>query len=214
MIGEFYMLNARIKKLMRKSISEKIPLTLDIGCGETPYYHRLINGKVVAFDICRCKNTSVIGDADFLPFKDDSFDLLISVNSLYYFKNPLNVIELANKVLKKNGKILIIVPFFYPIHDAPIDRYRFTEYGIRTMLEQHFRVSKLECVGGFVSLPSVILHALIKGIPLFAPKSLKKTARFFSYILFYIPYIISQLFSSLDFLDRTRRWPTYYFVTA
>jgi len=44
-----------------------------------------------------------------------------------------------------------------------------------------------------------------------------KSVKFIGFIFIIIPYlfyIIAQLLSLLDFLDRTKGWPTYYFVVA
>ena len=109
--------------------------------------------------------------------------------------------------------MILIIPFFYPIHDVPDDRYRFTEYGLRTILENDFKIEKIETIGGVFNHPAVILHSLIKGIPLLFSKKIRKFIQILVYVLWPF-YIIAQIFSILDVLDKTRRFPTYYFVVA
>ena len=69
-----------------------------------------------------------------LPFKSSEFEGIVCVNSLYYCKNPFKSLREFSRILKKNGKLAMITPFIYPIHDIPDDKYRFTEYGIKELL--------------------------------------------------------------------------------
>lgn len=213
MLGEFFLIKNKIRGFLRTSFNNKNDKILDLGCGEKPYYHDAIEGEIICLDIIKTSKTHLISDADKLPFKQNSFDKVVSVNSFYYFRNPFNVVESIHNILKKNGKFVLVLPFFYPIHDAPTDKYRFTEYGLRTLLEEKFRIEKIEAIGGIFTLPSVLLHSLIKGIPLLFPKEMREFMRIFAYALWPL-YIIAQLFSILDVLDITKRYPTYYFVVA
>ena len=106
------------------------------------------------------------------------------------------------------------MPFIYPIHDAPNDKYRFTKYGIREILKNEFIVKEIKTIGGIFNLPAVFFHSLVKGIPLMFPKSIRKYISFIPIIILYPFYIAAQLISILDFLDKSGRWPTYYFSVA
>ena len=213
MLGEFFIIKNKIRGFLRASFRNKNDKILDLGCGEKPYYHDSIEGKVICLDIIKTSKTHLVSDADSIPFRLNSFDKVLSVNSFYYFRNPFNVVESIHSILKKNGKFVLVLPFFYPIHDAPTDKYRFTEYGLRALLEDKFKIERLETIGGIFTLPSVLLHSLIKGIPLLFPKEMRKFMQILAYVLWPL-YIIAQLFSILDVLDMTKRYPTYYFVVA
>ncbi len=213
MIGEFFIISKKIKKNIAKIFNNTNDRILDLGCGNKPSYHKHIKGKIICFDKFKNKIIHVVGDVDKLPFKANSFDKVISVNSLYYFKNPFNVVKDLHKILKKNGKLVLVLPFFYPIHDAPLDKYRFTEYGLRTLLDEYFRIEKIKPIGGIFNAPAIILHSLIKGLPLLFPKALRSFAQIIMYIL-YPFYILAQLISILDVFDKTERFPTYYFLVA
>lgn len=212
MLGEFFLIKNRIKCLIESAFSKKGKV-LDLGCGEEPYYQKYITGSIVSLDIKKTSKTHLISDADKLPFKPNSFDGVVSVNSFYYFRNPFNVAESIHKILKKNGKLVLVLPFFYPIHDAPADKYRFTEYGLRALLENKFKIERLEAIGGIFTLPSVLLHSLIKGTPLLFPKGIRTLVQAAAYALWPL-YLAVQLVGILDALDRTRRYPTYYFAVA
>ncbi|MBU90157.1 hypothetical protein CMO94_01340 [Candidatus Woesearchaeota archaeon] len=213
MLGEFFLIRRKILRLFR-GLFKNSDIVLDIGCGQNPYYHQSIKAKIVCADIALTKKTQVVCNAISLPLKKSRFDGIVCVNSLYYYDNPFKSVKEFSHILKKNGKLVIIMPFIYPIHDVPIDKYRFTEYGIKQLLKNDFYIKKIKAVGGIFNLPAVFFHSLIKGIPLIAPKSIRKITSFLTIIVFYPFYIIAQLISLLDFLDISERWPTYYFTVA
>ncbi len=213
MIGEFFIIAGKIKKNVGYVFTNDKDKILDLGCGNRPYYHKSIKGNIICFDKSKTKITDVVGDADKLPFKTNLFDKIISINSFYYFKNPFSVVKDLHRILKKDGKLVLVVPFFYPLHDAPFDKYRFTEHGLRLLLEEEFKIEKIKTIGGIFNVPAIIFHALIKGVPLMFTKPLRNFIQIIMYI-FYPFYIIAQLFSIFDIFDRTGRFATYYFVVA
>lgn len=213
MLGDFFVIKRKITDSFKGIFSGK-DAVLDIGCGHRPYYHKSIKSKIVCIDISQTGKSHIVGDASNLPVKKGKFDGIVCVNSFYYYKNPFKAVENFSHALKKGGKLAMVMPFIYPIHDAPHDLYRFTEYGIREILKDDFTIKEIKPIGGIFSLPAVFFHSLIKGIPLFFPKAVKPVIKFFTVLILYIPYLLAQLLGLLDFLDRTGRWPTYYFVLA
>ena len=211
---EFIIIRRRLLKCFESAAKKDTDRVLDLGCGQKPYYHSRLKGKIVCFDKLHTKKAHIIGDADYLPFKNNSFDKAVSVNSLYYFKNPFNVAGDIARVLRKNGQLILVMPFIYPIHDAPDDKYRFTKYGIMELLKNNFDIKQIKAIGGIFNLPAVFFHSLIKGLPLMAPKYSRGIVKLFCIILFYPFYLLAQLLSILDFIDISGRWATYYFVVA
>lgn len=213
MLGQFFLTRRKILRLLN-GLFKNSDVVLDIGCGEKPYYHKSIKANIICGDIRQTEKTQVICDVMSLPLKKSKFDGVLCLSSLYYYKNPFQAIKQISSILKKNGKFVLITPFIYPIHDIPIDKYRFTRYGLMEILKNEFDIKKIKAIGGIFSIPSLFLHSLIKGIPLTAPKSIRKTASFLIIIVFYPFYIVAQLISLLDFLDKSERWPTYYFTIS
>jgi SAM-dependent methyltransferase len=213
MFLDFFIIKTRILGLLKGKFKSS-DIILDMSCGEKPYYHKSIKAKIISTDIKHTKKTHIVSDAASLPLKKDKFDGIVCINSLYYYNNPFIAIKEFSRILKKNGKLIIMTPFIYPIHDAPDDKYRFTEYGIKELLKNDFDIKEIKTIGGIFNIPAVFFHSLIKGIPLLMPKSLRKLIRFLLSIVLYPFYILAQLISLLDFLDKSRRWPTYYFVIA
>lgn len=213
MLLDFFIVKKRILKLLEGRFKSP-DIVLDVGCGNNPYYHKSIKAKIVCADIIGTKKAHIVCNAMSLPVKKSCFDGIICVNSLYYHDNPFASAKEFAHALRKSGKLAVIMPFIYPIHDAPYDKYRFTEYGIRELLKNNFEIKEITTIGGIFNIPAVFFHSLIKGIPLLVHKRLRKIASILAIIALYPFYIPAQLLSLLDFLDRTRRWPTYYFVFA
>ena len=112
MIGEFFIIKSKILDIVKINFAKKNEAILDLGCGDKPYYHKKINGKLFCFDIRKTKTNNVVGDAKLLPFKNSAFDAVININSFYYFDNPFNSSKEVSRVLKKNGRFFKNLPFF------------------------------------------------------------------------------------------------------
>ena len=89
---------------------------LDIGCGDGLEVFYL---RSLGVDACGMDNGSwgypflkenfFIGDARFIPCKDEYFDLVLCLVTLQHIPEDKVVIQEINRVLKKEGKIIITV---------------------------------------------------------------------------------------------------------
>jgi demethylmenaquinone methyltransferase/2-methoxy-6-polyprenyl-1,4-benzoquinol methylase len=50
------------------------------------------------------------GDAERLPFKDDTFDVVWSSGSIEYWPNPVDALEECRRITKPGGQVLIVGP--------------------------------------------------------------------------------------------------------
>jgi len=95
-----------------------------------------------------------MGDAERLPFRDDTFDVVWSSGSIEYWPNPVDALEECRRIAKPGGQVLIVGPdypsnsvfqkmadaimLFYD--EAEADRM-FTEAGFETF-EHHIQQSR------------------------------------------------------------------------
>lgn len=131
---------------------------LDIGCGQKQEVFKNKVKKYVGLDnssTLKVNKTNevteadVFGDATALPFKDKTFDCVTALSLIEHVPEPQKVIDEAYRVLKKGGIFAVTCPFMNRIHTAPYDYFRFTEYGLRYMLEKSgFKIIKIEDGGG------------------------------------------------------------------
>ncbi len=95
---------------------DKTLLDVGIGAGDLA---ALFNVKsVTGVDISKsmlneCKKLHpnfklVLGDAEKLPFEDDSFDVVCSRNLLQNFNNPTKAFKEMARVLKKRGRLIVV----------------------------------------------------------------------------------------------------------
>ncbi len=92
----------------------------------------------------------VIGRLEELPFRDGTFDRLLSIVVLEHTPQPGKVIGEVNRVLKPGGSVHMVVPHMWEEHQKPFDFFRYTSSGIRYLMESAgLRVKRVEPVGGF-----------------------------------------------------------------
>ncbi len=77
----------------------------------------------------------VFADAQALPVIDASIDWVMLLDVLEHVPKPTVCMGEINRVLIPGGRLVLQVPFVYPIHDAPLDFYRWTHYGLRTLAD-------------------------------------------------------------------------------
>lgn len=78
----------------------------------------------------------VFADAAHLPFPCDHFDAVICLEVLEHVADPGQVVSEIFRVLKPGCHVWLSMPFLYPLHDAPYDFQRYTEYGLRRDIER------------------------------------------------------------------------------
>jgi SAM-dependent methyltransferase len=140
---------------------------LDLGCGNKPYRPFLSEGvEYIGLDYpptqtsCDLKVLPEIhGDARTLPFADRSFDGVLCSQMLEHVDRPETVVQEMGRVLKPGGVGLISVPFFYNLHMEPNDYFRFSPYGIKSLLEKNgLLVRQLRGQGGIGTLLVQMFH--------------------------------------------------------
>ena len=77
------------------------------------------------------RNTSVVGDAHRLPFKDGAFDAVISYNTFEHLRDPPVAASELHRVLRPGGRLRMQTAFLQPLHEEPAHFYNCTEFGLR-----------------------------------------------------------------------------------
>jgi len=103
----------------------------------------------------------VKGDAQHLPFPPDSFDLIVSSDTLEHFSQPAVVLAEVRRVLKDVGRLIIWVPFLHPFHGD--DYFPYTPLGRQSLIERaELRMVSLEAPLGLFSLIAQALIVLLR----------------------------------------------------
>ena len=94
--------------------------------------------QVVALDIDEQRHPDIAGDICAYDFKGQQFDTIVMAEILEHIHSPHLALENVHRVLKDSGRLILTVPFIFPIHDQPYDYYPYTRYGLAYLL-RHFR---------------------------------------------------------------------------
>lgn len=128
---------------------------IDIGCGTKPFAASLAPSisEYVGLDRPNPFNqqacADLVGSAYAIPAADGTFDSAVSVAVLEHLAEPLKALKECHRVLKPGGYALLGVPLTWHVHAAPEDYFRFTEFGMRHLLEQAgFEVVEIRPLSG------------------------------------------------------------------
>ncbi len=131
---------------------------LDVGAGQSPYYELFKDkvGEYIATDLegLLPENETrpikqITGAAENLLLEDNSVDVVMSNQVLEHVLDERKSVAEAFRVLKPGGYFIGSVPHISPIHLEPYDFRRFTEYGLKQLLENNnFEVKVIEGNGG------------------------------------------------------------------
>jgi ubiquinone/menaquinone biosynthesis C-methylase UbiE len=114
-------LHDKRKNIMQSKVNKYVNNTsiLDVGCG-TGLITQVLHGDITGLDISTWKlerakryipNAKFVeGDAENLPFKDNSFDCIISTDIIEHLERPDLAIKEIKRVLKQGGLYLGTVP--------------------------------------------------------------------------------------------------------
>jgi SAM-dependent methyltransferase len=121
-------------------------VVLDVGAGASPY-RSIFQGKYgryIAIDVPGSLTAGnapgieyVFGTAEALPVADRSVDLVLFNQVLEHVEDADRSIVELGRVLKPGGLLLGSVPHVSPVHLEDHDYRRYTDLGLRQLLEKH-----------------------------------------------------------------------------
>lgn len=145
---------------------------LDAGAGRGAY-RELLDGfaeSYVGMDVSATPSTDVVGDAQKLPFVDETFDAVFCSQVLEHVPQPEAALKEFQRVLKPGGYLILTVPHLSWLHNEPHDYYRYTPHGLRFLLARAgFQDQYIVPAGGLLSflghIPSTVMVNSTFGIP-------------------------------------------------
>jgi SAM-dependent methyltransferase len=143
----------------------------DIGCGKVPLYG--IYSKKVDETICvdwpgTAHGTSFIDIFcdlnDNIEIPSSSVDTALCTDVLEHLHQPGVFFDELARICRPGGTIILGVPYLYPIHEAPHDYCRHTEFSLRRMCDRAaLEVLELKPYGGGVQAVAVLFLKAIAG---------------------------------------------------
>ena len=143
---------------------------IDLGCGKVPLYEAYRDSVTdticVDWSFSPHRNEYSDYECDLtqtLPFRDGEFDTLILSDVLEHIPEPAKLWQEMHRIAAPQGKVIMNVPFYYPLHEEPYDYYRYSEHALRRFAQlAEFRILFLKPLGGS---PEIITDMFAKHLP-------------------------------------------------
>jgi len=143
-----------VKKFMKKCKSGTKLLEIGPSTNEDSYPEYDVSSYVSNY----CKNNNIIyktcnivGECDYQcdvtflsNFVNEKFDYILANSVLEHVVNFWNVPVEFFKVLKDNGKVLVITPFLFKIHGPDPDCFRISPIGYKYLFNPYFKELNIE----------------------------------------------------------------------
>jgi SAM-dependent methyltransferase len=146
---------------------------IDLGCGKVPLYQSYKD--YITESICADwqdtihsnRFLDVVCDLNKpLPFEANAFDTIILSDVLEHLSNPTSLWSEMNRILKKGGKIILNVPFFYKLHETPHDYFRYTKFALTNFANNvGLSIVILKEIGGLPEIFTDLSSKLIYNVP-------------------------------------------------
>jgi SAM-dependent methyltransferase len=91
--------------------------------------------NVITTEILRYPSTDVVAVGEHLPFRDATFDAVISLHVLEHVKNPFICASELARVPKPGGTLYAVTPYVVGVHGFPFHFFNPTPSGLRAIFE-------------------------------------------------------------------------------
>lgn len=129
-----------VKKFLRQNIlkcsqGSTSNFILDVGCGEKPYKEFFPKSiRYVGIDM-QSRYADVKSTCEYLPFNDETFDLVLCTQVLEHVGDSGKVLSEINRVLTKNGTLILSTHGIWLEAHEPNDYWRWTVQGLEKILD-------------------------------------------------------------------------------
>jgi SAM-dependent methyltransferase len=163
--------NSEADRFVAKWAAELEPDTvvLDAGAGECRHATLFEHARYLGTDNGHgdrarwdYSHLTFFSDLENLPVPDRSVGAVLNINVLEHVSDPLRVLSECHRVLRPGGRLFLVAPQSWLMHQAPHDYYRFTRHGLEYLLRKAgFTSLTVDPVGGtFWNLGSRTLYIL------------------------------------------------------
>ena len=142
---------------------------LDAGAGTAPYgawftergtYHtadHIHSGGPPLTFVC---------DLTAIPVSDASYDLVFCSQVLEHLPAPRAVLGELARALKPGGKLWLTTPLFYPEHEQPFDFFRYTQFGLKYLIEgSGLQIQEIQWLEGYLGTVGFQLTSAANDLP-------------------------------------------------
>lgn len=142
---------------------------------------------------------------------DNSVDVITCIDVLEHINSPQDAFQSMARIVKKDGTIILLIPFFMEIHggnNGEDDYFRYTKSSIKYLFNSNgIELEKSEYIGKFGTTLNTLISGFIIREYQFAP-SIQNKSLWLIIAIFIIPLILL-IRSHIDNIDSTTRNPAY-----
>ena len=217
--------SARLRRFVHQSALSLAPgaVVIDVGAGQCQYKDLFSGRKYIGVDFgggdleWDYSRLDAVADIHEMPVHNNAADAVLCTQVLEHTHDPQRVICEMARILKPGGTAFVSVPQGWGEHQVPYDYFRYTQYGMKVLLERAGLmvedVKKTTGLFGYLAnrltmIPKVLFWSIKNP----ALRIILLPAELLSYLLFVaFPAIFV---APLDFLDREKTYTLNYAITA
>ena len=184
-------------------------LVLDAGAGSGPYKRLFDHARYESADFEQVdkhyQKSTYVCDLKKIPVEDARFDFILFNQVMEHLPEPKLVLAELYRVLKPGGKMIYTGPLFYEEHEQPYDFYRYTQFGLRYLLESTgYDIDRIDWLEGYFGTVGYQLNTMARYLPYTPSKGIA------GYILTPIMMILKLIFYSSSILFHKMETRTKY----
>jgi SAM-dependent methyltransferase len=146
-------------------------IVLDAGAGQAPYRDLFAHAVYETADFLavsgkRYRQPDYVCDLAAIPVDDARFDHVVLTQVLEHLPEPATVLAELHRVLKPGGTLWLTAPLFYAEHERPYDFFRYTQFGLRHLLDSAgFVVLEINWLEGYFGTLSYQARVMSNALP-------------------------------------------------
>ena len=211
--GDYFVIKG-LKKFIEDQLKQYVTegvKVCDVGCGEQPWKNFIesLGAEYIGIDLQQnSQNTvHVLADICHIALPDESFDIVLCTEVLEHIQDIKAALKELARLTKADGKMIITLPFFYPLHEEPYDYLRITPHQVLKLAEQlNLQVKELSTSGNELEAIATIWDNLWNRSLLNKPNLFKKILAVFLRVILNLPilcssYIFQKYFPKKSYLN-------------
>ncbi len=159
---------------------------------------RCIEETRALFDIYGMKTRLLIGDAESLPFEDESFDFVYSLGVLHHVPNTAKAISEVHRVLKKGGRCYIAV------YNKRSIFFLWNVFALNYLIAGNYRVRTLKQHLSLIEYPHTNENLVVK---LYTKRGFSRLFEDFSKVKAYVRHLVPADIAYVARVFRNRHKP-------
>ena len=121
----------------------------------------LIDQEFETWDLQPGRTVSRVIDAqNMIGIQDGSIGTIICISTLEHVWAPWEAAKEIARVIRPGGRLFVVAPFSYVVHEAPADYWRFTLDGLRVLFGEAFRESYCDWIDGGPNQVGVVFDGI------------------------------------------------------